>query len=53
MGAIKVDFAEAAPATGRYHSRRTGLYKHDLYPLRYHPPNYRQQHYLSAQHLGR
>ncbi|RYY07726.1 MAG: alpha-xylosidase, partial [Cytophagaceae bacterium] len=35
VGAIKVDFGEAAPATGLYHSGRTGFYEHNLYPLRY------------------
>ncbi len=35
VGAIKVDFGEAAPATGLYASGRTGFYEHNLYPLRY------------------
>lgn len=35
VGAIKVDFGEAAPAHGIYHSGRTGFYEHNLYPLRY------------------
>jgi alpha-D-xyloside xylohydrolase len=35
VGAIKVDFGEAAPATGLYYSGRTGFYEHNLYPLRY------------------
>jgi len=35
VGAIKVDFGEAAPANGLYHSGRTGFYEHNLYPLRY------------------
>ncbi len=35
VGAIKVDFGEAAPLTGLYHSGRTGWYEHNLYPLRY------------------
>lgn len=35
VGAIKVDFGEAAPATGIYHSGRDGFYEHNLYPLRY------------------
>jgi alpha-D-xyloside xylohydrolase len=35
VGAIKVDFGEAAPAEGLYYSRRTGFYEHNLYPLRY------------------
>lgn len=35
VGAIKVDFGEAAPENGLYHSGRTGWYEHNLYPLRY------------------
>lgn len=35
VGAIKVDFGEAAPEAGLYHSGRTGWYEHNLYPLRY------------------
>jgi len=35
VGAIKVDFGEAAPFTGLYASGRTGFYEHNLYPLRY------------------
>ncbi|QKJ29898.1 alpha-xylosidase [Mucilaginibacter mali] len=35
VGAIKVDFGEAAPNNGLYHSGRTGFYEHNLYPLRY------------------
>lgn len=35
VGAIKVDFGEAAPNNGIYHSGRTGFYEHNLYPLRY------------------
>jgi alpha-D-xyloside xylohydrolase len=35
VGAIKVDFGEAAPANGLYHSGRSGFYEHNLYPLRY------------------
>ncbi len=35
VGAIKVDFGEAAPLEGVYHSGRTGFYEHNLYPLRY------------------
>ncbi|MBN2165191.1 MAG: alpha-xylosidase [Marinilabiliaceae bacterium] len=35
VGAIKVDFGEAAPANGIYHSGKTGYYEHNLYPLRY------------------
>jgi alpha-D-xyloside xylohydrolase len=35
VGAIKVDFGEAAPQTGVYANGRTGFYEHNLYPLRY------------------
>jgi alpha-D-xyloside xylohydrolase len=35
VGAIKVDFGEAAPNNGIYHSGRTGFYEHNLFPLRY------------------
>jgi alpha-D-xyloside xylohydrolase len=35
VGAIKVDFGEAAPLEGLYASGRTGFYEHNLYPLRY------------------
>jgi alpha-D-xyloside xylohydrolase len=35
VGAIKVDFGEGAPISGQYASGRTGLYEHNLYPLRY------------------
>lgn len=35
VGAIKVDFGEAAPANGIYHNGRTGFYEHNYYPLRY------------------
>lgn len=35
VGAIKVDFGEAAPMNGLYASGRTGWYEHNLYPLRY------------------
>lgn len=35
VGAIKVDFGEAAPLNGIYASGRHGFYEHNLYPLRY------------------
>ncbi len=35
MASIKVDFGEAAPYNGIYHSGKTGFYEHNLYPLRY------------------
>ncbi len=35
VGAIKTDFAEAAPYNGLYASGTTGFFEHNLYPLRY------------------
>ncbi len=35
VGAIKVDFGEAAPLKGVYHSGKTGFSEHNYYPLRY------------------
>lgn len=35
VSVFKVDFGEAAPLNGIYHSGRTGFYEHNLYPLRY------------------
>jgi alpha-D-xyloside xylohydrolase len=35
VGAIKVDFGEAAAANGVFYSGKTGFYEHNLYPLRY------------------
>lgn len=35
VGAIKVDFGEAAPFDGLYASGSTGFYEHNLYPVRY------------------
>lgn len=35
VGAIKVDFGEAAPLDGFYASGHGGWYEHNLYPLRY------------------
>ena len=35
VGAIKVDFGEAAPLNGAYANGRSGFYEHNLYPLRY------------------
>jgi alpha-D-xyloside xylohydrolase len=35
VGAIKVDFGESAPVSGRYASGKSGLFEHNLYPLRY------------------
>ncbi len=35
VGAIKVDFGEAAPLDAIYANGRSGLYEHNLYPVRY------------------
>lgn len=35
VGAIKVDFGEAAPIEAVYHNGRSGWYEHNLYPVRY------------------
>lgn len=35
VAAIKVDFGEAAPLSGAYHSGQSGTLEHNLYPLRY------------------
>ena len=35
IAAIKVDFGEAAPLAGHYHSGKSGYHEHNLYPLRY------------------
>ena len=35
VDAIKCDFGEAAPLNGWYASGRSGLYEHNLYPVRY------------------
>ncbi len=35
VGAIKVDFGENAPISGQYFSGKSGLFEHNLYPLRY------------------
>ena len=35
VSTIKCDFGEAAPYNGIYHSGKSGLYEHNLYPLRY------------------
>ena len=41
VAVIKVDFGEAGPyLNGVYHSGRTGLYEHNLYPLRYNKAAY-------------
>ena len=35
VATIKCDFGEAAPLNGLYASGKTGLYEHNLYPVRY------------------
>ena len=41
VGVIKADFGEAAPyINGVYHNGRTGMYEHNLYPVRYNKAAY-------------
>ena len=41
VGVIKADFGEAAPYfNGVYHNGKTGLYEHNLYPVRYNKAAY-------------
>lgn len=41
VGVIKADFGEAAPyLNGIYHSGKSGLYEHNLYPVRYNKAAY-------------
>lgn len=41
VGVIKADFGEAAPLiNGVYHNGKTGLYEHNLYPVRYNKAAY-------------
>jgi alpha-D-xyloside xylohydrolase len=35
VSAVKADFGEAAPLRGTYASGRSGMFEHNLYPLRY------------------
>ena len=35
VGAIKIDFGEAAPPNGQYSSGQSGRYEHNRYPMRY------------------
>ncbi len=51
VGAIKVDFGEAAPVTGLYHSGRTGFYEHNLYPLRYNKAVAEITHEVHGEHI--
>ena len=52
VGAIKCDFGEAAPYDGLYASGKTGLYEHNLYPLRYNKALYEAVKDHSAEHEG-
>ena len=60
VGAIKVDFGEAAPDNGIWANGRTGFYEHNLLSAalqqsrrRHHEANNRRQHHLGAQRVGR
>ena len=52
VSAIKCDFGEAAPYDGLYASGKTGLYEHNLYPLRYNKALYEAVKDNSADHEG-
>lgn len=52
VSAIKCDFGEAAPYDGLYASGKTGLYEHNLYPLRYNKALYEAVKDNSAEHEG-
>jgi len=52
VGAIKCDFGEAAPFKGLYYSGKTGLYEHNLYPLRYNKALSEAVHKYSADGEG-
>lgn len=52
VSAIKCDFGEAAPYDGLYASGRTGLYEHNLYPLRYNRALWEAVKANSADHEG-
>ena len=52
VSAIKCDFGEAAPYDGFYASGKTGLYEHNLYPLRYNKALYEAVKDNSADHEG-
>ena len=51
VGAIKVDFGEAAPQTGIYASGQTGFYEHNLYPLRYNKAVADITYQISGEHI--
>jgi alpha-D-xyloside xylohydrolase len=51
VGAIKVDFGEAAPLNGIYASGRTGFYEHNLYPLRYNKTVADITHEINGEHI--
>ena len=51
VGAIKVDFGEAAPEDGVYADGRTGLYEHNLYPLRYNKAVAEITRQITGEHL--
>jgi alpha-D-xyloside xylohydrolase len=51
VGAIKVDFGEAAPLEGHYASGRSGFYEHNLYPLRYNKVVADLTHEITGEHI--
>lgn len=51
VGAIKVDFGEAAPVEGLYASGRSGWYEHNLYPLRYNKAVADVTHEVNNEHI--
>ena len=60
VSAIKVDFGEGAPLDAIYANGRSGLYEHNLYPLRYnknrgrhHQEAARRKHHLGTLCMGR
>ena len=60
VGAIKVDFGEGAPLDAIYANGRSGLYEHNLYPLRYNKTVaevikkiHGEKHYLGTFRMGR
>ena len=51
VGAIKVDFGEAAPNKGLFASGKTGFYEHNYYPLRYNKTVAEVTQKVSGEHI--
>ena len=51
VSAIKVDFGEGAPLEGIYANGRSGLYEHNLYPLRYNQAVADITHQTNGEHI--